>query len=347
MHGKNRTKPFILLSYEALFRRLRPDYRQISRIWKDYLNYSAGYQGERNVDYTTSIHPLPQSTVYHDIRLKFGSYFFQIDTLIVTPTFILILEVKNMTGELSYDSMHDQFIQTIGTERKRQRNPIQQSLAQKIQLAEWLKMFNLPTPPIETLSVISNPNAIIVNPQESPTAFDQLIHVEALPKKLHEIATKHSRVVLDRRTLHKLDNLFKTYHTPNQSNLLQKYNIENKHLISGVSCEKCGHYPLKRPSVKWVCSKCGFTSKTAHEQLIYDFFLLHKPTLTNSECRHLLQLGNRHQIYYLLKGLSLRRQGVSRNMKYHAPPLEFFHRRASCPKDTRECSQAICRTPND
>lgn len=54
MIGKQRLKSFQLLAYEALFRRLKKEYRDNQIFLQDYGKYYAGYLGEKRVDYTLS-----------------------------------------------------------------------------------------------------------------------------------------------------------------------------------------------------------------------------------------------------------------------------------------------------
>ncbi|MUV37332.1 hypothetical protein JNUCC1_01138 [Lentibacillus sp. JNUCC-1] len=335
MFIENRPKPYTLLKYEALLRKLLPKHRSHPLIQKDYAKHAAGFQGEKYVDYTLSIHPLPDSAAYPGVRLRHKRHPFQIDTPLITPGFVLLMEIKNMTGELSYDSTHDQFIQTIGAERKRQRNPIQQSTAHKLQFGEWLKSHSFPSVPIETLSVISNPNAIINHPQADQTIFDQLIHVEALPEKLQELAAKHPQNILSSRDRRKLYNLLKTHDEPLNPDLIAQYNLNDSHFIKGIPCEHCQAYPLKRVARKWVCQNCGFMSHDAHVQVILDSFLLGKPTITNSECRSLLNYDSRSGVLNLLKKMNLRTSGNQKGVKYHAPLLHDYPQDTPVPINAR------------
>ncbi|WP_217586550.1 nuclease-related domain-containing protein [Lentibacillus saliphilus] len=331
MPEKARTKPYMILCYEALLRRLKGQYRDNPMILKDFANYMAGYQGEKYVDYAISTTSLHNAATYRDIRLINGRTPFQIDTLIITPTHILIIEIKNMKGELIYDSKHDQFIQVVGAERKRQRNPIQQSMIQKMHLETWLQNFNLPPVPIETLSVISNPNAIISNPDQSKAVYDELIHVENLPQKLLDIERKHDKQILDQSTRHHLDRLIHSYDTPHRPDLLTYYNLSDQHFIHGIACDQCDQYPMHRSRLKWHCPKCGAHSKNAHEQVIYDYFLLHGPTLTNAECRRYLCIESRDVAYGFLKSMNLKITGTRKGTKYHAPSQSQYPQLSAYP----------------
>ncbi|MUV37233.1 hypothetical protein JNUCC1_01039 [Lentibacillus sp. JNUCC-1] len=324
MSGKPRTKPPVLLCYEALFRSLKPRYREHPKLLSEYGKHVAGYQGEQAVDYAASISPLKNAAYYRGLRLLNGRFPFQMDTKIVTPAFQLIIEIKNMTGELAYDSLHHQFIQTVGADKKRQRNPIQQVTQQKMHLQSWLQNFNLPLMPIETLTVVSNPNAILHNIHEAPDVQNKLIHVESLPQKLQEIEKKYPQRLLTRQQQLNLDRLLNSSDKPHHPDLVSMFGLQEDHFIQGIPCEKCDHSPMERLRVKWSCPRCGHTSIDAHVRVILDYFLLRKPTISNSECRELLQLSMASTAYHLLNALDLKKTGHGRWRVYHAPPFNAF-----------------------
>ncbi|WP_205173528.1 nuclease-related domain-containing protein [Bacillus pakistanensis] len=55
----------------------------------------------------------------HDLRLFDGQHHFQIDTLIITSKVIFIIEVKNISGTVIFDSAYNQLISELKMEKKR------------------------------------------------------------------------------------------------------------------------------------------------------------------------------------------------------------------------------------
>lgn len=73
--------------------------------------------------------------IFHGIRLTNGKYFFQIDTLILSAKFALILEVKNFSGTLFFDPQFKQMIQTtLNGEERGYPHPIEQANLQAEEL---------------------------------------------------------------------------------------------------------------------------------------------------------------------------------------------------------------------
>lgn len=233
--AKHRVKNYIIICYEALFRRLKEQYRNNKRLNDDdYSNHVAGFSGEKKADYTISFYPHKNSMIYQDLRLKNGPYAFQIDNLILSETFILIIENKHLAGELEYNSDSQQLVQKNGNSKKGYKSPIHQAATQKLHLLSWLQTFNFPLIPIETLVVLSNPATILENSQDDPSFFHKFIHLESLPAKLNELYGKYPQQVLDRNRLMQLNEFLLKSDTPQQPNLLTQYNIQEKHLINGI-----------------------------------------------------------------------------------------------------------------
>ncbi|GAB3045080.1 nuclease-related domain-containing protein [Virgibacillus ainsalahensis] len=289
-----------------------------------YSNYAAGYHGEKMADYTISIYPHKNSFIYRDLRLQNGPYFFQMDNLILTDRFILIIEVKHMGGELEYNSDSQQLVQKRGVKKRGYKSPIYQAETQKFHLLSWLQTFELPSIPIETLAVLSNPSTVLENDQDNPSFFDKFVMLEALPEKIHYLYEKYQSKILDRNMMMKLHKCLLKGDIPHKPNLIKQYNIKEKHIVKGIPCTECQHHPMTRSGKKWVCPKCKHIDFHAHERVLLDYFLLYKPTITNRECRNFLHIESPKTAYYLLKSMKLEYTGRNSARKYHAPSLENF-----------------------
>ncbi|SES87353.1 Nuclease-related domain-containing protein [Oceanobacillus limi] len=324
MNQIKRTKPHVLLCYEALFRELKPKFRNNKTLQENYSNYLAGYRGEKYADYTISMYQQNSTLVYPGLRLTNGPFAFQIDSLIISEQVIFIIEIKNMKDELEYDSKTHQFIQKDGNKKKGYKSPILQAESQKANLQRWLQNNAMPPIPIETLVVVSNSSAIIINSQEDPSVFDKLIHLEVLPSKLAQLYSSYNKKYYDQNMLKLLNDKLLQGNTPLKVDLLTQLGINDNHLVKGIVCYNCDHFPLIREKRTWICPKCKKTNKKAHERKILDYFLLHNSTITNQQCRKLLQIDSARLSQLLLKSMSLKHTGENRGRKYLSPLLDEF-----------------------
>ncbi len=100
---KERKSPDFIQRMEALLRRLPASHSKRVLIENDLAKRKAGFRGEEAVDYF--LKHLNEFTIIHDIRLAGGNDdFFQIDALLLYSNFILILEIKNISGTIYFDS---------------------------------------------------------------------------------------------------------------------------------------------------------------------------------------------------------------------------------------------------
>lgn len=316
---KVRNKPYNVLVYEALFRRLLERHRGNKVINTDYQRYYAGYRGEKSVDYKLKIIPHKKYLYLLGLRLNNHSLFFQLDTLILTKKFICILEIKNYKDRLIYDSDQKQLIQVVGDQEICYKDPILQAETQKMNLNYWLETRGIVGFPIETLVISANPSTIITNAQNDPSFYTTFIHAENLPFRLQQIDSTYSNEICDLKTLTKLSHSLVKADSPFKQNLVEQYDIKDTHLIYGVTCAICFSYPMKYIYGKWYCNKCQHLDPLAHERALLDHFLLNKDTMTNKECRNSLQIKSPRLANSILNNMNLKKSGNTSDRKYHAP----------------------------
>ena len=115
---KERGVPLSIRTLEALGRRISPNHPSFQLIKSDLTKRKAGLRGEQSLDYYLNEPALDHYSIFHDIRLSVHGHPFQIDTLMLTNQFVLILEVKNISGTLHFDQKFNQLIRTTSDGRE-------------------------------------------------------------------------------------------------------------------------------------------------------------------------------------------------------------------------------------
>ncbi|MED2971018.1 nuclease-related domain-containing protein [Fictibacillus sp. B-59209] len=92
--------PLIIKKLEALLRRLPPNHPKRPIIEKELASRFKGYRGEQSLDFYLQEFPSKDHLILHDIRLPALNSQIQMDLLILTPYYLLNLEVKNFSGSL-------------------------------------------------------------------------------------------------------------------------------------------------------------------------------------------------------------------------------------------------------
>ncbi|WP_188632271.1 nuclease-related domain-containing protein [Lentibacillus kapialis] len=326
-----RNKPHELLAYEALFRRILKQYRHHEAIVSEYKRAKAGYDGEKNVDYKLSTYPCKDFFVFQGVRLENPPFYFQIDSLILTKKALYILEIKNQKGTFKYDSEQRQLTQSVNGEIKSYKDPILQAEAQKTHLQSWLAQHNIFNIPIETLVVVAYPSTVIENVTKDADVYNKIIHNESLHHQLDRLSSNYTKDILTNSDIKKLCQILIKGNMPLRTDILHSHNIGEHHLIKGIPCEKCDQYPMKRLYKKWQCPRCNAISYNAHERVILDLFLLHGPTITNKQCRELLQVASRKTIYVILNSMNLKHSGNNSARVYYSPSIQDFPQHSSIP----------------
>lgn len=313
---KQRTIPRTLLKYQALERRLPSHHPKLPLIQENIRKRIAGYKGECALDYPLSFLPKKKYLILHDVRLQIHEHFFQIDSILLSEMFILLLEVKHMAGKLYFDHSFKQLIQTIDGGEKAYPDPVLQKKQHEVLFTQWLSKNKLPSAPLLSLIVISNSFAIIQTSSENQNLRQAVIHHEYLPYKIQEFEEKWTRPCLTTKDCKKIAHKLIRLDTPLDIDILECLEISPSELIKGVFCPNCGKWPMKRIHGTWFCSSCHHKDKQAHVSAFHDYELLIGPTITNRETQDFLCCSSGSLCRRLLQDLQLKSFGQNRGRIY-------------------------------
>ncbi|WP_198029723.1 nuclease-related domain-containing protein [Bacillus sp. J33] len=292
-----------------------------SEIEKDQAKRWAGHRGESSLDFHLGKLPEKEYIILHGIRLTNRQFFFQIDTLILSKKFALILEVKNLIGKIYFDPQFNQMIQTTPYgEEKGYSNPIEQASQQARELQKWLtkRGFHLP---VDYFVVFSKPSTILQSTSGNNQIHQKVIHAQYLVSKTEKLGMTFKENYLEYKVLKKISKNILKEHTPETFDILNFYKISKNEIIKGVLCPVCISEPMTRRDGVWICKACRIKSSDAHIKTITDLFLLNNgEPITNMEFREFLQLSSPHISRRLLESLNLPQTGTNKGRRYHPPP---------------------------
>jgi hypothetical protein len=291
------------------------DLRKVE-VMNDYNSRMIGYHGEKSLEFY--LEPLIQSAdfhVFHDIRLKLGDYYFQIDYLILCNKFGLILEVKNRSKDWCFGPFN-QASQLNNGKKEKTQNPVSQAKLQARKLIRWLKENHCEEFPIHYLFVNANEKSKIIF-EEGNDQKKNICNSEGLYDKIEQIDNFYKEELLTKKDLWKIKNLLLANHTPDDIDILEYFNLSLKNLLPGVQCPKCNCIPMKYHYGVWTCCHCKEKSKTAHIKAIEEYFLLIKPSITNSELRYFLQINSIKIANTILTSLKLPFSGKFKDRVYY------------------------------
>lgn len=315
---KHRTIPLRIQKNEVLLRRLPKSHKARPGIEKDQAKRWAGYRGEAALDFHLSKLPVNEYMIFHGFRLTNGQYFCQIDTLILSSKFALILEVKNISGKLYFESQFNQMIQTTHNgEQKGYSNPIEQASQQAGELEKWLvrRGINLQ---VEFCVMISKPSTILQTSSENNLISQKVTHVQYL---LSKIKMAINKTPLTNKELKRISNILLKEHVQEKFGILNFYKTSKDEVIKGVLCPECISVSMIRKNGVWICKSCKLKKKDEHLNAVTDLFLLNNDQpIPNKEFRDFLQLESPDIARRILDSLSLPQTGTSKGRRYHPPP---------------------------
>jgi Nuclease-related domain len=316
---KDRSKSLRIKKLEVLQRRLIQSHPRLLAISDELGGRLAGHHGEQSNDYFLKPFLSKDYCVLHDLRLTAHDSFFQIDTLLISSSYILILEVKYITGTLHFDHLHQVIRVRDDGNEEAFKNPIFQVKRQQAHLTDWLAKNRVPNIPVRSLVIMSDPKTIIKAPPSNKEVPQYVTHSPYLQEKINVFDKMHTAEKLSKKEMTKLSKLLVRHHTPDNPDLLKRFQIEEKDIIKGVYCTECFYMPVVRKKRTWVCPKCSNEDRNLHIPTIEDYALLYGTSITNKQFCEFLQLQSRHVTHRLLRSMNLDQSGSGKGRYYHLP----------------------------
>ncbi|MTH54349.1 NERD domain-containing protein [Bacillus mangrovi] len=327
MIAKERKTPLYLLKLQALARRLPPDHPKYSAIQEEILKRTAGYKGELAADYQLTYADHKNLTILHDLRLPIQSRYFQIDSLVLTPCFVLILEIKNIAGTIHFDPAFNQFVRTKDGVETAFADPILQADRLEKHFGDWLETNKFTKLPILDLVVISNPRTIIKTVSSYEHVLKKtVIHAGKLLSVVTEIQKTYKKRILTDKDLKRMVKTLNKQHTENNQPIMDRFEIKKSDIISGVFCQECGR-KTERIHGNWFCRLCKSKSKTAHLNAIDDYGLLIDSVISNKAAREFLGIPSSAGATRLLQSLNLKPSGKNKGRTYELRLIEYAHKK--------------------
>ncbi|MEH7123519.1 nuclease-related domain-containing protein [Bacillus sp. JJ1773] len=310
--------PIRLKALDALRRRLTSTHPKLIAINDEYGRRKAGFNGEKSVYYHLKLLDNESYVIFHDLRLANGEHYFQIDFLLLTSRYALIIEAKNISGILLFDD-NGQLIRIQNEKREGFSDPVSQAQFHQRSLKKWMAKYQFPNLPIDYLVIISKPSSIIQMENTDPEIRKRVRPVSKVHDVISHLNHRFQREVLDSNTRRKLTKFLLKAHSPYYPNLLKEYNLAENDIRTGVQCLKCAFLPMIALKANWKCPNCQTLSKDAHIQTIQDYFLLIGSTITNRQFRNFIQITSIQKSRRLLTSLNLPYSGYNKARVYFRP----------------------------
>ena len=207
-----------------------------TQIERDIKLISYGIAGEEQVAFELNNSYLP-IIVLHDLRLEHEGLSAQIDYLIITTKFCLIVECKNLFGNIEVNS-RGEFIRELDFNGKRKKEGIYSPITQNVRHMEMIKRFrvaNKKNPLMRatleksfddfhrSVIVLANPKTVI-NLKHAPKAIkDQIIRSDQLIEHIKRLLRENKDLASSEKEMYEMADFFKSLHTDNTVDYTKKY----------------------------------------------------------------------------------------------------------------------------
>jgi Nuclease-related domain len=316
-----RTTPIFIIKLSKLIRRVPQTQSKRHLIQEQLSKHSSGFKGEQSLDYFYRYLPKDQIHYLHGIRILHDGYYFQMDTILITPSFIIILEIKHLAGHLYFDDRFSQLIRTFEGRRESFSNPIEQVKRQSYHLTKILNQYKFNSVPIESLVIMTHPSAIIEASPLYKEATEKVIKSSSLQQKFLNLSQKYPLEILEQKQIKKLTKLLTKLNSAYNPDVCELFQINKNELVNGVFCPICDFSIMKYIWGNWRCLTCKTSSKTAHITALQDYAYLISTKITNRESMSYLNLESSNQTNHLLRSLNLPYTGNRKSRHYHLDSL--------------------------
>ena len=296
---------------EKLLKRIPKEHRLYLKILNEIGTTKGGDFGEETVFKDLEKMKLPfKYYVFHKLLLH-AENAFELDFLLITPYGAVILEVKNIIGELEFEENPSQLIQRKETgEIKKYPCPALQLNEYKHQLSQFFMDHNILVP-IYGAIVFASRNSFV----KTSTNKAIILNRNEVSPYLRQFQ-KH-KPTLTMEEIENMKEVLLTNNTPFAKFPLTKhYSIQPEELIRGAECSKCGFIGMHKRKRTWHCPACKTNNPYAYKNALTTYFLLYKDSITNKECREFLLLNNRHEANKILSKSNLIKQGNNKSTIY-------------------------------
>lgn len=304
-----------MLVLEALMRRLPESNVDFNYFRELYIRTKKGFEGELQVDkmWEELILSTESYYLFHNYQTKNDrGNSHQIDTIFLCRHFILLLEIKNITGRLDIEHEKHQLIRTNSDGTMQGfYNPIDQIERHVRFLKQKLLNWNISLP-IEYGIVLTKASSIIGHIPKNVPFF----HLSGLTSRINFLFNKYPENYISTTQMEILKNLLleETYYND------WSPKVNKKKLRKGVICKECIDKAIMLYNRgRFICPNCNRKSKSALLEGLYDYRMLFKPWITNSEFKAFFKISSRETSYKLLNRLNLAYEGTNRGRLYYIP----------------------------
>lgn len=298
------------LYIEVLAKRILPDDMEASAIQQEFQRLEAGFAGEMKLKQTlTDYYFKTDHHIFYNFEcMNENGFSHQMDAILVTPFFIVIFEVKLLSGVLFYKPAQHEFYRIHNEKCENFRNPLDQVYRHQLFLKQCLRKWQI-TIPVYFAVVIANQQAILDESLENFPIF----HISGVPnfiENLYRTTTKSNANMS--KIAAKMNQL---YHV-----LPPRRSISLDRLKKGVLCRQCDYKNVMDYHYgTFTCNVCRAKSRDVLFETLDHYRILIGEKISNKQFREFFGIHSLQAASKLLVRLGLERHGTKKGTYYIIP----------------------------
>lgn len=310
MFIKERTPPIELKWLPRLLRRLPRHHSSWPNVEKAHYMMKAGYGGEIEIDRRLRHLRWKDCLFIGDLQLSHA--YCQIDTIVLTPYFALILEVKNYSGTLIFDeeSMHLRQITRQG-QAVGYHSPVTQAWNAREELLVLFGEMGVKLP-VDAAIVLPYSTTLVENmPKVFPVIYGHSLNrfISSIPQNGKPLPNEE---------IVRIGQLLLEKHSPfPKKNYSQTFKYAPAELKKGILCHQCGSTSSRISTRTHYCSSCNLKISGGLSYTLDEWFAFASPKITNSQCREFLMLRDKNAAHHVLTHAGLTRKRENGQFYYY------------------------------
>ncbi|QHJ72203.1 nuclease-related domain-containing protein [Planococcus halotolerans] len=278
------------LAIECLLKRISSNHKQPEYLENQLHRATAGISGEgkmvkkfREFSYDGNYLPL------WNLNMGLGEWAVQIDGLLLTDRCAIVMDSKNVSGEIHYDPLNEEYYRkTIpGGEILTMENPVFQLNKHIHFMRKWFSLHKINLPVTGLIVYTANNCVFHTKPSDA-----LICKTYQMNQYLYQILRDNPLTAVS-RPLMDIGKLIAANQVPFKlSPLSEFYKINLRDVKTGVYCNKCSSHGMQRVKKSWICAACGNKDAAADRLAVQEYFSLIDRELTNRKFREFSGIEN-------------------------------------------------------
>lgn len=209
-----------------------------AQVEQDIKMLSYGIRGEEQIAFELKNSFMPM-LILHDLHIEYEGLTAQIDYLVITRKVFVVIECKNLYGDIEVTS-NGEFIRTFDFGRKKVREGIYSPITQNQRHLDLLKKINMDRQGnflsraiadryfdewYKSIVVLANPKTVVNTRYAKKEIKDQIIRCDQLVEYIKKLYKESKEPQDSDKALYARAERFLSLHTPNLKDYTKKYEV--------------------------------------------------------------------------------------------------------------------------